>query len=299
MEGEHAGMPHWFPSSPFRSPAWRWERACWLREPGRRLSAHIDDEWVDRARDFLARGPTQGEPSRRRPTALDPAIQEALDLWHEQEPQKRWLVEGLLLTDVPIEEVARRGSLPVAAVQAFHELFFDVRASLAASDWVLTQAIGWRPWSLREGRQPGAFWKHTAYVAGANALDLVMAITMNQPLPVWCRTPDAAAEKMLRLKCKLTFGAMTARSVAELNQFRAAYERLERLDSSTSTPAPRERPTGGMLPLMQDFLRRLGRRRPTARSSSPSRTKVAAARSARARAARHNDYLKLLTGCES
>ncbi len=92
---------------------------------------------------------------------------------------------------------------------------------------------------------------------------------------------------------------MTARSVAELNQLRAAYDRLERLDSTTPTAAP-EGYSGGMLPLMEDFLRRLGRRRRTGHSSALPRTKVRAERSARAREARRNDFLKLLMiGCES
>src|SRR4051794_29429624 len=105
MEGTFTSC---LPDSPFRVPAWRWTLASGLHARGKRTCLPINDKWVGRAKHFLAMtdsrdgGQARGTPSRR-----DPALRGALDLSREEPPHRRWRVEALLLTDLPLEEVAR------------------------------------------------------------------------------------------------------------------------------------------------------------------------------------------------
>jgi hypothetical protein len=72
------GIITWLPHSPYRSPAWRWARATWLSQRGRRVRRRFrDDDWTLRARDFLlARGDGK-ERGRRRRRAPDHQLQAA------------------------------------------------------------------------------------------------------------------------------------------------------------------------------------------------------------------------------
>jgi hypothetical protein len=139
----------WLEHSPSRSPAWRWLRATWLRERAEPADPRCDDRWVGRALRFLA---AQGQPvaAGKRPR-LDPAVRAALALAHEDPPERRWLVEALLLTDVPCEEVARRCAVGARTVEAYHQLFYDVRPRLAATDWVMSQVCASAGRSGRRG----------------------------------------------------------------------------------------------------------------------------------------------------
>src|SRR5437660_10053279 len=88
-------------------PSWRWARARWLHARVRPASARIDDDWVERALCFLrAGGDTAPDAARRR--SPDPTISAALALSREEPPHRRWELEARLLTDVPVDAVARR-----------------------------------------------------------------------------------------------------------------------------------------------------------------------------------------------
>src|SRR5690242_2438134 len=89
----------WLPGSPFLSPAWRWMRARWWYEHGKRVSRRIDDDWVARAKRFLAAcGTGTPRPAPRRTRCQDAAVQAAFDLVDDPHPRQRWEVEALLLT---------------------------------------------------------------------------------------------------------------------------------------------------------------------------------------------------------
>src|SRR5262249_12893350 len=133
----------WLPHSFHRSPAWRWARASWLAERRGRISRRLDDDWVGRAKRFLtARNQLESGASPERVRPFDPVIQAALDLSCAAPPSRRWRVEALLLTRESFGEVAGRSQVPIDVVEAYHELFFAVRGHLAATDWILTAAVG-------------------------------------------------------------------------------------------------------------------------------------------------------------
>jgi hypothetical protein len=246
----------WLPDSPFRSPAWRWERATWLYEHGGRTDNRIDDEWVARARDFLAAGGRQAEarPTRRH-RADDRHIQAGLDLRQADPPAARWWLEAHLLTGSPLGDVAHLCTLPVEVVESYHQLLFDVRQRLRATDWIMLHAVGTYCWKGFAGLPVGAVWKWVAYTAGPRALEVVVALTTDAPLPSWLRdglAGGAYAEARFRLMGKLTLRAMAADSPAELDALVRVREQLRRLDEQGQ--GMQEKPTG-MLRAMERFLR--------------------------------------------
>jgi hypothetical protein len=252
----------WLPNSVFRSPAWRWARASWLREHGGRADKRIDDDWVVRARDFLA-ARDQGTDARRagRKRAHDQHIQAALDLWEADRPAPRWRVEAHLLTSVPLNDVARICTLPAEVVECYHQLFFDVLPRLRATDWIMLHAVGTYLLKGFAGLPVGAVWKWAAYTAGPRALAVVMALTTDAPLPDWLRdglVGGAYAEARFRLLGRLTLAAMAADSAVEWDALVRVRDQLRRLDGQAQ--AAREESTG-VLRTMERCLRTGSRRR--------------------------------------
>jgi hypothetical protein len=262
----------WLPYSPFRSPAWRWVRATWLREHGGRADKGIDDGWVARAVRFLAaREPSAQRPTGARRRQADPALQQALELADEQPPERRWHVQSLLLTSEPMEEIAHHHALSPDALEAYHELHFRVRPHLAATDWVLTRAVGTYWWRGFAGLPLGAVWKFTGYTAGARALEVIIAITTDGPLPAWLRASftdnPRYDEASFRCLGKLAVAAMTTESEAEWRALLQAHRQFRRLDRQAAGSRDDAR---GLLPVMEHFLGTINRGRRPVRDTRAS-----------------------------
>jgi hypothetical protein len=240
---------------------------------------------VGRALRFLA---AQAQPPAGKRPRLDPAVRAAFDLWREEPPHRRWRAEALLLTAEPVAEVARRCALSATALEAYHALFFAVRRHLAATDWVLAQAIGACPYLGFAGQPLGCLWKYAAFTGGPYVVEAVIAISTGQPLPPWLRATLAGAdaaytEARVRLLGRLVVGALTASSPAELAPLVAARERLRRLDRAVM---PEGAGTPGVLSAMEQFLTSVvgrGRRRPRQHTRPPSPSRRRAARAGTSR----------------
>jgi len=249
----------WLPGSFYRTPAWRFARAGWLFERGKRINRRFDDEWVARTRRFLAaQGRNPSGPDRRRSARLDPPLQGALDLSREEHPHRRWQVEAFLLTPEPLEEVARRCDLPVETLEAYHEVLFHVRPHLGAGDWIMARVVGTSWWRGFGDLPLGALWKYAAHTAGPRALEAMIAVTTGQPFPEWVRdsmsTDPACEEARLRLLGKLAVAALKTNSPAEWESLLEAREQLRGLDpEALATP---DEPNG-LLPAMEGFLKSL------------------------------------------
>jgi hypothetical protein len=268
---DHASIT-WLPHSPFRSPAWRWLRANWLHEHGGRGDHRVDDAWVARAVDFLAaREPSATRPTGARRRQADPALQQALELAEEQPPERRWQVQSLLLTGEPMEDISRHHALSADALEAYHELHFRVRPHLAATDWVLTHAVGTFCWKGFAGLPLGALWKFTAYTAGPRALEVVIALTTDGPLPVWLRASfthnPRYEEARFRCRGRLAVAAMTAESETEWRALLQARKKFRRLDRRATGPRD-ESP--GLVPAMEHFLGSINSGRRPARDTDPA-----------------------------
>jgi hypothetical protein len=154
-------------------------------ETGRRANRHIDDDWVRRARRVRANLRDDSKPmQRRRQSRKDADILAALRL-ATSESSQRWELQARLLTCQPLGEVAEIMGLPLAVVQAFEALFFAVRDRLHAPAWIITQVLGPGAWHGFARSDIGKVWMALAYQGGPRVLELVMAVTRDQPLPLW------------------------------------------------------------------------------------------------------------------
>jgi hypothetical protein len=173
--------------------------------------------WVERTLHFLrAGGDTAHDAACRR--SPDTVLSAALALSREEPPHRRWELEARLLTQEPVDAVARRCGLAPGVAHAYAALLFDVRPHLDACDWVALRVIGPGLWRGFKEEELGQVWKLFAYRGGAVALDLVLAITQGRPLPTWARgrPGDGYGEARLRLLVQLLLGALRAGSDEEM-----------------------------------------------------------------------------------
>jgi hypothetical protein len=127
------------PGSPLSPPDWRWRRAAFIVEHGRRLSAR-DDAVVRKAvayRRALAR--CRGEAGRRRLANRHPGLHAAVGL--TQDGGARRVVEAALLAGADDVTIAARCAVPAAVVGLFHDLFFDVRSRLGSPSYLARHGL--------------------------------------------------------------------------------------------------------------------------------------------------------------
>jgi hypothetical protein len=265
----------WLPDSPFRSPAWRYLRALWLVERGKRAKPIFDDAGVRRIKCYLSTTSRTGpDPTCAEPEENDSTITRALRLFRDGPEELRWRLEAYLLTTEPLEAVAARCALPLATVQTYQDCFFAVRPCREASDWVWHCAIRAGSWNGFGVDYPGCVWKAFGFVAGPLALELAVAVTTGAPFPGWvreaCGTNPAYEEARLRVVGKLVVAALRTNAPAGLGPLVKARQRLRRLDRQAlgTVDGP-----DSLLPAMEGFLRWVGgRARPAPQKAAAPQT---------------------------
>lgn len=164
----------WLPGSFYRRPEWRWLRAEYLHQTGRRLDKRLDDDHVAQARNLLA------QRFRKRSKVAE--IDAAYDVWAGNE-FTRGELEARLVTDEPEADIAAKLGLPLPVVEAYQSVFFDVRTKKSAIHWLHHQAIGYSPFRGFFGPMPFAAWKLAALVGGSYWLNQTIPATLAKPLP--------------------------------------------------------------------------------------------------------------------
>jgi hypothetical protein len=189
--------------NPSRSPAWRWERAQSLWEQRRHFSPHFDDEETHEALRYLraCRG-RRGASSQ----AVIARFQDihAARLLYEGDSEARTEVEARILAGQTDAEIAWLTNIPTSTITVYEGLFFRCREHLDARDWISLQAIG-------TSADATSILKQLAYRGGPLALDIVLAVTRDRPLPrhLFAAAPDPElAELRVRTAVKLLLDAM-------------------------------------------------------------------------------------------
>jgi hypothetical protein len=249
----------YLPHSVFRSPSWRYLMAQ-QPEPRTKIRLSVEDELVVRARRHLAfKTSPPDRPSLNSVSQFDPAIEAAVELSREQQPERRNLLQALLLTSEPLQVVADQAGLSLATVEAFHSLFFDVRAHLSARDWVQVRVIGGGINDNFAGNDPGVLWRWAAYSGGMSVLRIMMAITGHLAWPNmnFSSSPKANAEAMMKFKAKaeLTVKLMTARTPEQVSAIITLKQRLDKATKRASSPQ------ATIISVMEEFLRTAPQRR--------------------------------------
>jgi hypothetical protein len=217
--------------SPYRSPAWRWERAWDLVQAGRHFSRRRDDELTRRAMAYL-RDLRRCREDRRVKRALTyPDVHAALRL-HEQGGNTAVEVQARLLARQSFDEVARHTSVPVEAVKMYESLFFQVTDRLDARDWVTSQAVGWWEFNPATGRDPATVLRGFAYHGGPLLLDAALPYLLGDRLALQPghdpTTAEGRLDRFLRLTVlleMLPWGAQTDTKLFQMHAERLADAR--------------------------------------------------------------------------
>jgi hypothetical protein len=179
--------------NPFRSPAWRWERASAVIEhrmfgPSRKRDGVLGHKWIMRTIRFKeAHDACRHDGDQYLVSARFPDIYWAYCLWSEPENPMRSTVEAYLLTGLSAFQIGHAVGLPPKSVEAYENVFFDVREKLVHRYYVLHYVIGPKLQSgLTEGEYD-ALWKLYAYFYGPHMLDAIVAKCAN---PLKCTAAD-------------------------------------------------------------------------------------------------------------
>jgi hypothetical protein len=223
---------NWFPGDHRGPPEWRWLWAKYLACRDRRPHPERDDEWVRLAYAAITGG--DGGPR------VD-AVRTAGVVWKEGPCRRRDELHARLLTDEPFDRLGARWAIPADVVEAYAEVFFDVRRNERPNLWVMLQAVGYCRMSGFSGPQPCASWKYAAYTGGEAALDIMIAVTTGEPLPA-----DVAAslvraghdEDLFRRQVLLTHRLETAITPDEVAAVWEDRQRLRPLEAERTWRTP-------------------------------------------------------------
>jgi len=185
------------PQSPLRPPGWRWLRAGYLVDNGRRLSRCRDDNKVwDAVAFYRALRSCQDERGRARLARKMPAFFEAWQVY-QQASLVRWEVEARLLANEETEAIARKCGLSANAVEVFHDTFFSVRPHLRARDWIMNCVIGPKVHRGLKETDQDELLKLYAFAGGPLVVDSLMDY-FRHPVPNPA-VPDADGLAQLQL----------------------------------------------------------------------------------------------------
>ena len=159
----------------FRPLDWRWQAA---REvvPERREAGTNDASLETLALFQRALNRAHSAAARRRVARDWPELSAAHRLRSADAP--RWEVEARILAGQDDATIAARCGLTSGAVRLYHDAFFDVRPKLRARDWITFRAID----PEGQGGLPAVVRK-LAYHGGPFVMDVVLAVTRDEPLP--------------------------------------------------------------------------------------------------------------------
>ncbi len=237
------------PASPRRAVDWRRRSATCLRMGLLPPHPAWTDPWVERVVAFQnAQGDCQGILHHPRLADLDPVLAAAHDLQLDGGHQLRWHVEALLLAGEGDDSIAGRCGIPAEVVAAYAEVFFDVRARLGRTSYVLHQAINVN--HDRPEHAVGRAMKTLGYCGGPFVVDFMAAGAegTGRPDDYAVVGPASPQDRQTRLR-RLVVAALTLElDPAAARRLVPLIGALEKIDQETS--APMSRPIDGSFAAM-------------------------------------------------
>lgn len=162
------------PSSPFRRPDWRWQRAVLLRQEKRNARRRYDDEFVAAALRFQkAQAAWQGPYAHIQLAERWPHLYQAWNVERHGNARVRHELQARLLSQQPLEDVAARLSLTVDDVRWYRQIFFQVEDRLKATGYIVHVVFGENFIRMREGDY-ATLWKFFGYFMGPLVLDTIV-----------------------------------------------------------------------------------------------------------------------------
>lgn len=173
-------------------PAWRWERASWLRGENRPVSKTKEDPWVVLAARFqkdLANCETYASFERLRNKY--PGAFEAWTFFSDPKKSIRWTIEAYLCASATIREIAERTGEHVETVFCYANLFFDVAGKTRHRLYMINQVIGRSVNAGLNERDYDLLWKLFGLLKGPMFLDRFI-LCENEPARMTSRSQGSA-----------------------------------------------------------------------------------------------------------
>jgi hypothetical protein len=195
-------------ANPLRPVDWRWRRATGLVDGGELLSPETDDGKVrDAARFVTAWRGCEDEGDRARLAREVPALYGAHQLYLASGPFEKWEVEARLLTDEPYAQIGGKRSLDPQVVEAFHNVFFDVRDRLHAEGYILHVVIGPKAHTGLTESDIDVILKMFAYAGGPLVVDALVGYYRGPPVAPE-RPEELGCAELQELRTKLLLKAL-------------------------------------------------------------------------------------------
>lgn len=151
-------------------PEWRYTRARALKSEGVKFFRNEEDRWVVLLTRFLTRYSKATEEERSDIEYNFPDINWAYTIYVSEYRGPRYHLEALVVSSMPVDEIANYLGLPMAVVSAYENCFFDLRRHLdqegAIRTYISSRA---RARKLRD-LDPDTFWKLIALAEGSQFL---------------------------------------------------------------------------------------------------------------------------------
>lgn len=124
--------------NPRRPVDWRWRRATQMQGVGRKASGRFGDALVTRVIKYLIA--KKGGADSEHLASRWPDVYE-IDTIGSASSVERWMLEGLILANEPIEAIADQYGLSTHAVGLYEKCFFDVRTRLTKTFFIFGQVL--------------------------------------------------------------------------------------------------------------------------------------------------------------
>lgn len=167
--------------NPRRAPNWRWLRAVQIDTGGPRASRAVDGAdgfaWIRRA----SRLKRRYEKAGGRADAMYRLIQYDRDLfwahsmWLDEKNPTRWAIEACILAGETSEAIAERLGTSPAIVEAYENVFFNVRDKLHEKLYIVNVVMADSVARGVSERQYDLLWKMFGYHGGPHVLDAVIS----------------------------------------------------------------------------------------------------------------------------
>lgn len=184
-------------SNPFRPADWRWQRTIGVLNhtqpnPTRRRDDAGGFKWIRSALRFKIAYDACGDNDLRKFELADsdPALFWAHWMWQQDNHSIKSAVEAYILARQTDFEIGYNCGIPPQVVEAYEEVFFNVREKLNHREYILHCVLG--P-SIQKGLTESSYdllWKMYGYFCGPH---LLAGLISKFPVPIWCQTPDAVS----------------------------------------------------------------------------------------------------------
>lgn len=171
--------------NPTRPPHWRWQRAVEIDGGGFRATRAIDGpegfQWIRRALRMKRRYASAGNQANALYALMlyDREMYWAYRIWLDDKKPTRWGIEARVLAGEDDEKIADKLGTDPGVIQAYTNVFFDVREKLDKIDYVVNVVMADSVSRGLQERHYDLLWKMVGYKGGEHALDAII----NKSLP--------------------------------------------------------------------------------------------------------------------